>query len=100
MMMTTMTMTMTMMMMTLDNDRGELKGRPVPWLRATLRGRGGSFNTGEGSLRATGEVGPVNGTLFARGFTTEAYRDRNDFSATEARYFFLSWEMGICLPRK
>ncbi len=50
----------------------------APW-RATLRGGGGSFASGEGSLRLDAARGPLRGSLFAQGLTSDGYRDRSGF---------------------
>ncbi|MGI9590043.1 MAG: TonB-dependent receptor [Myxococcota bacterium] len=51
-------------------------------LRATVKGRGGSWTTGGGSFSASGTVGAATGSLFVDGIKTDGYRDHSAFSAT------------------
>jgi outer membrane receptor protein involved in Fe transport len=66
-----------------DNAVGgviNIRTRPVEGpLRATLRGRLGRYDTGGGSLKAAGTVGPITGSLFVHGFETDGYRDGAEF---------------------
>jgi iron complex outermembrane receptor protein len=49
-----------------------------PW-RAELRGRSGTYDSDAGSFFAAGSHGPVSGSLFIDGYSTDGYRDRSDF---------------------
>ena len=50
-------------------------------VRATARGRTGSFDTDAGSLLLEGRQGPVSASAFLDGQSTDGYRDRSDFRA-------------------
>ncbi len=51
--------------------------------RATLRGGGGSYQTGHGSLLARGTIaGALSGSLFVDGSTSDGYRQRSDLDAS------------------
>src|SRR5262245_46944850 len=54
-------------------------GRAEPGVRATLRGRTGSYDTDGGSLLLEGGEGAVTATAFLEDDTTDAFRDRADF---------------------
>jgi iron complex outermembrane receptor protein len=54
-------------------------GRAEPGVRATARGRTGSYDTDGGSLLVEGGEGRVTATAFVEDDTTDAYRDRADF---------------------
>ena len=62
-------------------------------LQAVLRGRVGRYDTGGGSLTASGTVGPVTGQLFVGGDTTDGYRKRSAFDGTEYNGS-LEWTLG------
>jgi outer membrane receptor protein involved in Fe transport len=47
--------------------------------RVTVRGRVGRYETGGENLKAAGTLGPVTGSLFVDGFTTDGYRHGADF---------------------
>lgn len=49
--------------------------------RMRLRGQLGRYQTGGGSLWAAGSFGPVTGSLFIDGVTSDGYRDQSAFSA-------------------
>jgi iron complex outermembrane receptor protein len=51
-------------------------------LRAVVKGRGGSWTTGGGSLSASGTLGAATGSLFVDGIKTDGYRDHSAFSST------------------
>jgi outer membrane receptor protein involved in Fe transport len=51
--------------------------------RATLRGRLGSHDTGQGNLRAAGTWGRFTGGLFVDGLVTNAYRHGADFDSQD-----------------
>ena len=53
--------------------------------RATLRGRGGSWGTGGGSLSAAASLGAFTGGLFVDGVDSEGYRDQSSFAAQTYR---------------
>ncbi|MBW2269856.1 MAG: TonB-dependent receptor [Deltaproteobacteria bacterium] len=48
-------------------------------LRVTGRGRIGRYDTYDGSVRATGTLGNVTGSLLYSGYDTDGYRDRSTF---------------------
>jgi iron complex outermembrane receptor protein len=50
-------------------------------LRAQITGRIGSYDTYGGSLFGGGTLGPISGSLFLDGFTSDGYRDRSDFDS-------------------
>jgi outer membrane receptor protein involved in Fe transport len=72
-----------------DNAVGgviNIRTRPVEGPpRATLRGRVGRYDTGQGSLRAAGTVAGVTGSLFVDGLTTSGYRHGSDFEQFDAK---------------
>jgi len=72
-----------------DNAVGgiiNIRTRPVEGPpRATLRGRVGRYETGQGSLRAAATAGPVTGSLFVNGVTTSAYRHGADFDSHDVK---------------
>lgn len=53
--------------------------------RASLRGYGGTWSTGGGSLRAAASLGSFTGGLFLDGLVTDAYRDQSAYSAQSYR---------------
>jgi iron complex outermembrane receptor protein len=61
--------------------------------RATLRGLGGRYATGGGSLGAAGSLGSFTGSLFVEGFRTDGYRDQSEFSRTDAEGS-AEWNLG------
>lgn len=54
--------------------------RPGP-PRLAIHGSTGSYDSGHGSVSIAGTEGPVTMSLFARGITTEGYRDRSFYRA-------------------
>lgn len=50
-------------------------------VRATLRGRAGSFDTAAGSVLLEGREGPVSASAFLDGVSTDGYRERSGFRA-------------------
>jgi iron complex outermembrane receptor protein len=72
-----------------DNAIGgviDIRTRPVEGPpRATLRGRFGRYDSAEGSLKASATVGPVTGSLFVNGLTTDGYRHGADFDSQDVK---------------
>lgn len=57
--------------------------RPEGPPQLTLRGTAGTWDSGRGSLTASGSLGPAGFSLFAESATTEGYRDGADFRTPE-----------------
>jgi len=70
-----------------DNAIGgviDIRTRPVEGPpRVRVHGRAGRYDSGDGSLRAAASVGPVTGSLFVGGRTTDGYRHGADFDNEE-----------------
>ncbi|MBW1687097.1 MAG: TonB-dependent receptor [Deltaproteobacteria bacterium] len=72
-----------------DNAVGgviNIRTRPVEGPpRATVRGRVGRYDTGQGSLKAAGSFGVVTGSLFVDGLMTDSYRHGADFERVDVK---------------